>query len=253
MENVPEVVGVNNINHFKKWEERLRQFGYSNYVEILNGKNYGIPQNRRRCFMVSILGDYAYDFPCKIPLKYKLKDLLEKNVDEKYYLDDETINRISQWQSQQKPLESAIDIERERERVSPTLTARGAGEEHSGMVLIKGDFPNKVGNYGNGHHAKDVYDPNFVAPTITTGNHGLGQTIIDQEIEKKERKKGIPIKNKTEKGYILAEEGDGVDISTRMESHRGTVQKDSSQTLTCKGGDNVGVVVKDEQETTKVD
>ena len=112
---MPEVVGVNNINHFKKWEERLRQFGYSNYVEILNGKNYGIPQNRRRCFMVSILGDYAYDFPCKVKLKYRLKDLLEKKVDEKYYLSEKDTERISQWQSQQKPLENAIDIERERE------------------------------------------------------------------------------------------------------------------------------------------
>lgn len=115
MENVPEVVGQGNIQHFKKWEERLRQFGYSNYVEILNGKDYGIPQNRRRCYMVSILGKYAYDFPCKIPLKYRLKDLLEDKVDEKYYLDDETIERISQWKSQERPLDNAIDIERERE------------------------------------------------------------------------------------------------------------------------------------------
>lgn len=116
------------------------------------------------------------------------------------------------------------------------------------MVLIKGDFPNKVGNYGNGHHAKDVYDPNYVAPTITTGNHGLGQTIIE-----KERKKGIPIKNATEQGYLLAEDGDGVDISTRMGNHRGTVQKGSCQTLTCQGGENVGVVVNNEQKVNKVD
>ena len=95
MENVPEVVGANNIEHFKKWEQRLRQFGYSNYVEILNGKNYGIPQNRRRCFMVSILGEYAYDFPCKLPLKYRLKDLLESKVDEKYYLSEKMIDYIT--------------------------------------------------------------------------------------------------------------------------------------------------------------
>jgi DNA (cytosine-5)-methyltransferase 1 len=94
MENVPEVIGSGNIQHFKKWEERLRQFGYSNYVEILNGKNYGIPQNRRRCFMISILGDYAYNFPCKVPLKYRLKDLLETNVDEKYYLSQKMIDYI---------------------------------------------------------------------------------------------------------------------------------------------------------------
>ena len=65
----------------------------------------------------------------------------------------------------------------------PTLTARGAGEEHAGMkLLIFPNKPNKVGNYGNGHHAKDVYDPQGVAPTITTGNHNLGQTIIDKKI-----------------------------------------------------------------------
>lgn len=235
MENVPELISQNHIKNFKKWENRLRQFGYSNYVEVLNAKNYGIPQNRKRVFMISILGDYAYNFPHKIKLKYRLKDLLEKQVDDKYYLDEETINRISQWKSQQQPLENAIDIERERERVSPTLTARGAGEEHSGMVLIKDNFPNKVnvvGNYGNGHHAKDIVDSGGLSSTITTGNHNLGQTIL--------------IKNATKQGFLEASDGDGIDISGRMETHRGTVQKDLAQTLTTQGGENVGVVIKNE-------
>ena len=112
------------------------------------------------------------------------------------------------------------------------------------MVLIKDTFPNKVnvvGNYGNGHHAKDVYDPQGISPTITTGNHNLGQTIIDID---KTNGGGLLIKNATNQGYLLAEIGDGIDISTRMESHRGTVQKGSCQTLTCQGGENVGVVVK---------
>lgn len=104
---------------------------------------------------------------------------------------------------------------------------------------MKGDSPNKVGNYGNGHHAKDVYDPDYVAPTITTGNHGLGQTIVD-----KKNGGGLLIKNATKQGYLEATDGDGIDISTRMETHRGTVQKGSCQTLTCQGGENVGVVVK---------
>ena len=96
MENVPEVVGSNNIKEFKKWEQRLRDFGYSNYVEILNGKDYGIPQNRKRCFMISILGDYAYDFPCKTRLDYILKDVLENKVDEKYYLSEKMLDYITQ-------------------------------------------------------------------------------------------------------------------------------------------------------------
>ena len=141
MENVPEVVGTNNIEHFKKWEETLRQFGYSNYVEILNGKNYGIPQNRRRCFMISILGDYAYNFPCKIPLKYRLKDLLEKEVDDSFYLDDETIERISSWNAQQKPLETAIDPTRERESKSNPYRKRGRGRTQRNGSYKGNQFP----------------------------------------------------------------------------------------------------------------
>lgn len=95
MENVEQVVGKNNIKHFKKWEQRLRQFGYSNYVDTLNGKNFGIPQSRKRCFMISILGEYAYDFPCKIKLRHKLRDVLENNVDEKYFLSDDFIDYAS--------------------------------------------------------------------------------------------------------------------------------------------------------------
>lgn len=191
MENVPEVIGANNVQHFNKWLSKLESLGYSNFFDILNAKDYGIPQNRRRCFMVSILGDFAYDFPLKVKLKYRLKDFLEKQVDEKYYLDEKDLERISNWKSQENPLENAIDIERERERVMPTLTARGAGEEHAGMKLIK------IGNYGNGHHAKDVFDSEGVSPTITTGNHGLGQTIVD----KKSSGGGLPIMENTKKGY----------------------------------------------------
>lgn len=86
MENVPEVIGEKNIDDFHKWENKLEQLGYKNYVEILNSKDYGIPQNRKRCFMVSVLGEYAYNFAEKQKLYLKLKDMLEQQVDEKYYL-----------------------------------------------------------------------------------------------------------------------------------------------------------------------
>lgn len=56
----------------------------------------------------------------------------------------------------------------------------------------------------------------------------------------------IPIKNNTEKGYLEASEGDGIDIGSRMESHRGNVQKGKSQSLLNTGGEERGVIVKDE-------
>lgn len=86
MENVPDVHGTKNIHNFAKWCEFLETIGYKNYWQDLNAKHYGIPQNRDRTFMVSILGDYYYEFPKPIKLELKLKDVLEKNVDEKYYI-----------------------------------------------------------------------------------------------------------------------------------------------------------------------
>ena len=88
MENVPEVVGTKNMPHFAKWLEKLESIGYKCYWEILNAKDYGVPQNRERCFMVSILGDYYYEFPEKEKLNKKLKDILEEEVDEKFYLSE---------------------------------------------------------------------------------------------------------------------------------------------------------------------
>lgn len=91
MENVPDVIGTNNIKHFASWLSKLESLGYHCYWKVLNGKDYGIPQNRERCFMISILGDYLYEWPQTMPLTNKLRDLLEDEVDEKYYLSDKML------------------------------------------------------------------------------------------------------------------------------------------------------------------
>lgn len=92
MENVTQVHGTGNVEHFAKWIEFLESKGYSCYWKDLNAKNFGVPQNRDRCFMVSVLGEYTYEFPREIPLKLRLKDMLEDSVDEKYYLGERTLN-----------------------------------------------------------------------------------------------------------------------------------------------------------------
>ena len=60
---------------------------------------------------------------------------------------------------------------------APTLRT---GYDDAKAIKVLEENPIKVGNYGNGHHAKDVFDTNGCSPTITTSNHGLGQTIIDK-------------------------------------------------------------------------
>ena len=183
MENVPQVHGEGNTEDFNKWQLKLETLGYKNYWEDLIATDYGIPQTRNRCFMVSILGEYSYSFPPKQELKLKLKDMLEDNVDEKFYLSDKQINDIQNWQAYEKPLDNMEKID--KNNISPTLTTR-SGAYAAGMILIK---------------------------------------------------------NATKKGYLEARDGDGIDISSRMEYHRGTVQKGKCQTLTTSGGENNGVVV----------
>ena len=94
MENVPQIHSEDNLKDFYKWQETLDNLGYTSYVKDLIATDYGIPQTRNRCFMVSILGEYNYTFPKPIPLKLKLKDMLEKNVNKKYFLSNDLVKHI---------------------------------------------------------------------------------------------------------------------------------------------------------------
>lgn len=87
MENVKNLVGKKFKKQFDEWLDYLEGLGYTNYWEILNAKDYGIPQNRERVFVVSILGEHEpYKFPKSIKLDKVIKDILEDEVEEKYYL-----------------------------------------------------------------------------------------------------------------------------------------------------------------------
>ena len=94
MENVPQVHGKKNVDDFNKWIDFLKSKGYSNYWQDLNAKNYGVAQNRNRCFMVSILGNYSYEFPKEIQLRKTMRDYLEESVDEKYYINNEKAQKL---------------------------------------------------------------------------------------------------------------------------------------------------------------
>lgn len=94
MENVPQVHGSRNIDDFTLWIDFLKKQGYSNFWQDLNAKDYGVAQNRKRCFMVSLLGNGTYEFPKPVQLTKRMKDCLENEVDEKYYLKSEKAYRL---------------------------------------------------------------------------------------------------------------------------------------------------------------
>ena len=132
MENVPQIHQVDggNMDNFYKWQLSLESMGYKNYWQDLIATDYGIPQTRNRCFMVSILGDYSYTFPKPIPLKLKLKDLLEDNVDEKYYLSDKMLKCFTSETKGKYP---------RKERFEQSLNKVNKGETANTITTLEGN------------------------------------------------------------------------------------------------------------------
>nr|DAN25001.1 MAG TPA: Cytosine specific methyltransferase [Caudoviricetes sp.]DAX42424.1 MAG TPA: Cytosine specific methyltransferase [Caudoviricetes sp.] len=91
LENVKNLVGKKFIKDFERWLSFLNSLGYYSNWEVLNARDYSIPQNRERVFVVSSLDNIHYVFPKKQELKIKMKDLLEDHVPEKYYLSEKSL------------------------------------------------------------------------------------------------------------------------------------------------------------------
>ena len=94
MENVPGVMGADNVADFGEWQDFLGAKGYTNYMKIINATDHGIAQNRERCFMVSLLGKYNYKFPQGYPLDNTVAAYVEDEVEESYYIDTEAAKRL---------------------------------------------------------------------------------------------------------------------------------------------------------------
>lgn len=241
MENVTQVHGTANWEDFNAWKKSLQEMGYCNFWQDLIATDYGIPQTRDRTFMVSILGDYNYEFPKPIKLEKSLKDLLEdeKDVPEKFYLSDKMISFFMYNSEKNKEKGNGFKFDpqtKEEAEIGKTITTRSGSRMDDNFISNK-----RLGETLQENKEKlengvmiDTYNrvvKKDTSITITTRTNAANNTFI-------------AIKNATKKGYLKAEEGDGVDISTRMEHHRGTVQKGKAQTLSTMGGANTGVVVK---------
>lgn len=135
MKNVPDVIGTKNIAHFAEWLAKLESLGYKCYWKVLNAKDYGVPQNRERCFMVSILGDYWFAFPQGKKLEIKLKDILENEVDEKYYLTDKAmtyvfdLNRVCD-----KTKRGDLGERKVNPKIAKTISCRGAESQRADVT-----------------------------------------------------------------------------------------------------------------------
>jgi len=108
-ENVGGLVSDKFIDLFQRWQVRLEGYGYTNFAKLMNAKDYGVPQNRLRIFMVSILDcPRAYYFPQPFRLERRLKDVLEQNVAERYYLKEEQVEKLMAATQSNEPQDNVM-------------------------------------------------------------------------------------------------------------------------------------------------
>lgn len=212
-ENVKNVLSKKHKHNFEKYLKSLEDMGYNNYYQVLNAKDYGIPQNRERIFVISIRKDIDkgnFKFPEKQTLQLKLKDLLDDEVDEKFYLKDSQIERIknSTFMQEKKRIQNkeycdtllARDWKDPKcirvcknnqsenvEDIAPTQTVNCGGSGSSATILKREDN-NKIkviGNYmPSGHDASRVVDSNGIAPTVKENHGTVTATNVDFKIRK---------------------------------------------------------------------
>ena len=118
LENVKALLSDKFVDLFKKWCEELESYGYVNYYDILNSKDFGVPQSRERVFVISILKtddepDPYYEFPRPVPLKKTVEDLLEDDVPEKYYMKQEVTDKYIQTMSVEHSKDESVELPEE--------------------------------------------------------------------------------------------------------------------------------------------
>ena len=110
-ENVKNLLSKKHIHNFKNYISIMNELGYNSYYQVLNSKDYGIPQNRERVFTLSIRQDIdngTFTFPKPMELELKLKNMLEDNVDEKYFLSEKMINFFYENDKKQRERERTV-------------------------------------------------------------------------------------------------------------------------------------------------
>lgn len=208
MENVKNLVSKKFTSYLKEWLRFLEGQGYSNYTKVLNAKDFGVPQNRERVFMVSILGEASFHFPKPFTLEKRLKDVLEKDVDESFYLSEKIVKTFLARNEKNKAKGNGFKFEPTMgDVIASTILAKAGSRECDNYVYVVGNT-NPSGHRMNGN----VFDSNGLCPTLTT-NKGEGPRILESITcrlcgrnpeNPSDRKAGIELEQTLELGTDIA-------------------------------------------------
>ena len=232
-ENVKNILSAKHRHNFDNYLNTMASLGYKNYYQVLNAKDYGIPQNRERVFTISILEhcfEFTYNgrfkFPPKQELKLRLKDMLEEEVEDRYYLSDTIIKGFTKHNENHEEKGTGFILKpKSEDDIASCLRANAALCPTDNTIKCK-----QVGELDiKGHDCvKRVYSGDGLSPTLTDMQGG-------------NRQPKVLIKNATKQGYQEAYEGDSVNLSyPNSNTRRGRVGNQVSQTLQCN--DSMGVV-----------
>lgn len=191
-ENVKNIVGKQfRDTTFKLFEDELHEYGYSTYWKVLNAKDYGIPQNRERVYLIFIKKDLdngKFVFPEGFDNGIRLKDVLEDEVDEKYYISDDKVQRfLTNFNSKNSLLYDPCQVKREGKSreyndYCPTLTSRDYKDPrlvNENVVKQVGNISDCNGNWKNPQVGR-IYDPDGCSPTLNTCGGGSHEPKIVQ-------------------------------------------------------------------------
>jgi len=230
-ENVKNIVGKKfKDTTFKLFEDELHEYGYNTYWKVLNAKDYGIPQNRDRVYLIFIKKDLdngKFVFPEGFDNGIRLKDVLEDEVDEKYYISDDKIQRfLTNLNNNNSLLYDPCQVKREGKSreyndYCPTLTSRDYKDPrlvNENVVKQVGNISDCNGNWKNPQVGR-IYDPEGCSPTLNTCGGGSHEPKIVCGIDKSVNDtKQIGYAN-----YIIAREDRG--ISNRKSEGTAVLEK----------------------------
>lgn len=252
IENVKNLTSKKFKDSFEQILKDLENTGYNNYWKVLNAKNYGVPQNRERVFIVSIRKDIdkgIFEFPAPYDNGIRLKDVLEDSVDEKYFLSEKMIqgfiannqagqvystdgisstiiagthkyangNIIEAGNLHNKGWYNSSNIVYSKRGIAPTLTAMQGGNIKPKVMVerIGGIFDKD----NHRHQAGSIYNREGIAPPLDTMQGGYRQPMVN-------------VINGTKKGYDTAMPGDSINMTfPRSKTKRGRVGHGVAQTL----------------------
>ena len=270
-ENVKNIVGKQfRDTTFKLFEDELHEYGYNTYWKVLNAKNYGIPQNRERVYLIFIRKDLdngQFKFPEPFDNGIRLKDILEDEVDEKFYLSDDKVQKFLSNFNQ-----SELPVTTRNSDISSTVRAsyykngfrnicenieNGNGYEgvvESNSVKQIGNIANSNSYWSNPQTGR-IYSADGISPTLNTcgggqrepkivtglaSNYGENfekETDISNTLQARDYKGFgkqtmnivIKIPQATKQGYIECEVGGVADLSyPNSKTRRGRVQENGT-------------------------